>query len=196
MVGAYTLPYVAEAIGMSAPRWPTGLPVTISFTVETDGRLPSGEPLGEAIEAVDAATDGAAAYFMVNCAHPIHFAAAARGRRRLAGADRRRPRATPRAKATPSSTKQTDLDAGDPEELGRLYGELRPALAQRPGARRLLRYRPPPHRRHLRELAGGGLAWELRVGGWRGGVGVASSRGTAPGGTDAAGASELRPGSC
>ena len=45
----------------------------ISFTVETDGRLPSGQTLGEAIEQVDAGSDGAAAYFMVNCAHPTHF---------------------------------------------------------------------------------------------------------------------------
>ena len=45
----------------------------ISFTVETDGRLPSGQPLGEAIEAVDAATGGYPAYYMVNCAHPTHF---------------------------------------------------------------------------------------------------------------------------
>ncbi len=47
--------------------------MVISFTVETDGRLPSGQALGEAIEEVDARTDGAAAYFMVNCAHPSHF---------------------------------------------------------------------------------------------------------------------------
>jgi homocysteine S-methyltransferase len=50
-----------------------GLPSVVSFTVETDGRLPTGQPLGEAIRAVDDATDGAAAYFMVNCAHPDHF---------------------------------------------------------------------------------------------------------------------------
>src|SRR5262249_41968664 len=51
------------------------IPISISFTVETDGRLPSEEPLGEAIERVDGETAGAAAYFMVNCAHPTHFAA-------------------------------------------------------------------------------------------------------------------------
>jgi homocysteine S-methyltransferase len=45
----------------------------LSFTVETDGKLPTGQPLGEAIQAVDEATDNAAAYFMVNCAHPDHF---------------------------------------------------------------------------------------------------------------------------
>src|SRR3546814_10695798 len=47
----------------------------LSFTVETDGRLPTGDPLGAAIEAVDAATGSYPAYYMINCAHPTHFAA-------------------------------------------------------------------------------------------------------------------------
>ena len=46
-----------------------------SRTVETDGRLPSGQPLHAAIEYVDSRTDGYASYFMVNCAHPSHFEA-------------------------------------------------------------------------------------------------------------------------
>jgi homocysteine S-methyltransferase len=50
------------------------MPVAIAFTVETDGRLPSEQPLADAIEQVDGETDGAAQYFMINCAHPTHFA--------------------------------------------------------------------------------------------------------------------------
>ena len=73
MVTAITMTYADEAIGIARAAEAAGLPVAISFTVETDGRLPSGQPLGDAIEQVDAATDGYAAYFMVNCAHPTHF---------------------------------------------------------------------------------------------------------------------------
>ena len=49
------------------------MPVAVSFTVETDGRLPTGQPLGDAIEEVDAETGGYPAYYMLNCAHPEHF---------------------------------------------------------------------------------------------------------------------------
>jgi homocysteine S-methyltransferase len=125
MVGAYTLPYAAEAIGIVRAAAASEVPVTISFTVETNGRLPSGQPLGEAIEAVDAATDGAAAYFMVNCAHPIHFGPPLRDGgawlARLAGA-----RANASRKSHAELDEAADLDRGDPEEMGRLYAELRP----------------------------------------------------------------------
>lgn len=125
MVGAYTLPYAAEAIGIVRAAEGHGVPVTISFTVETDGRLPSGQPLGEAIEAVDAATGSAAAYFMVNCAHPLHFGPALRAGGewlgRLAGA-----RANASRKSHAELDEADELDRGDPEEIGRLYGELRP----------------------------------------------------------------------
>ncbi len=50
------------------------IPVVISFTVETDGKLPSGHTLKEAIEEVDKETNNTPAYYMINCAHPTHFA--------------------------------------------------------------------------------------------------------------------------
>lgn len=73
LVSAFTLNYAAEATGIVLAAIREDVPVVISFTLETDGRLPSGQTLASAIEEVDAATDGAAAYFMVNCAHPTHF---------------------------------------------------------------------------------------------------------------------------
>ena len=73
MVTALTFTQSDEAIGVVRAAHSAGLPVVISFTVETDGSLPTGQPLNEAIGAVDDATDGATAYFMVNCAHPDHF---------------------------------------------------------------------------------------------------------------------------
>ncbi len=125
MVGAYTLPYAAEAIGIVRAGAAAAVPVAVSFTVETDGRLPSGQPLGEAIEAVDAETGSAAAYFMVNCAHPTHFGPALRAGgawvARLAGA-----RANASRKSHAELDESDELDRGDPEEIGRLYGELKP----------------------------------------------------------------------
>ena len=70
-----TLSYPEEAIGVVQAAVAAGVPVVPSFTVETDGRLPDGTPLAEAVERVDAATGGAADFFMVNCAHPTHIAA-------------------------------------------------------------------------------------------------------------------------
>ena len=69
---AYTLTTVAEATGIVRAAQSVGLPVGISYTVETDGRLPDGTPLGEAIELLDAATAAGAAHLLVNCAHPDH----------------------------------------------------------------------------------------------------------------------------
>ena len=70
MITAITMTYADEAVGLTRAAQAAGMPVVISFTVETDGRLPSGQGLGEAIEQVDADTDGGPAYYMINCAHP------------------------------------------------------------------------------------------------------------------------------
>lgn len=73
LISAFTLNYVGEAVGIVRAARAAGADVVISFTVETDGALPSGLPLRDAVDEVDRATGGAAAYFMVNCAHPTHF---------------------------------------------------------------------------------------------------------------------------
>jgi homocysteine S-methyltransferase len=116
LVSGLTLPSVEEAIGITRAARGAGMPVVISFTVETNGCLPTGRALGEAIEEVDHATDGAPEYFMVNCAHPSHFA------RVLAegGAWRERIHGV-RANASRLSHAALDdlgvLDAGNPEDL-------------------------------------------------------------------------------
>lgn len=73
---AYTLTTVAEAVGVVRAAQDADLPVAVSFTVETDARLPDGTPLGEAVAALDAATGAGAAHLLVNCAHPDHVAPA------------------------------------------------------------------------------------------------------------------------
>jgi homocysteine S-methyltransferase len=127
MVSAYTLSYTEEAIGIVGAAGGAGVPVSISFTVETDGRLPSGEPLPEAVERLDAETGAAAEFLMVNCAHPSHFAdeleAGGGWVRRIAGF-----RANASRRSHAELDEATDLDSGDPAELGREYGALAPTL--------------------------------------------------------------------
>ena len=126
-VNALTLTYANEAIGIARAAKAAQLPVAISFTVETDGRLPSGQPLGEAIDEVDAATDGSVAYFMVNCAHPTHFADVLRDegawRERVVGV-----RANASTKSHAELDASDELDAGDPAELAGHYPQLRERL--------------------------------------------------------------------
>ena len=127
MVTAITMTSSDEALGVARAAGEAGIPAVISFTVETDGRLPSGERLGEAIERVDTSTDPAPAYFMVNCAHPTHFDsvldAAGRWCERIRGV---RPNASTCSHAELDEAE--DLDAGDPDDLGLRCAALREAL--------------------------------------------------------------------
>lgn len=119
MVSAVTFPHAEEAIGVVRAAREVGLPVVVSFTVETNGKLPSGQTLQEAIDTVDSATDSAAAYFMVNCAHWDHFAHLLTD-----SAPVRRIRGL-RCNASRLSHAELDhcevLDDGDPVEFGRQY---------------------------------------------------------------------------
>jgi S-methylmethionine-dependent homocysteine/selenocysteine methylase len=127
LVTALTMTYAAEAVGIVRAATREGLPAVISFTVETDGRLPSGQPLDEAIEQVDDETQNAAAYFMVNCAHPTHFEHALEGDAPWLG----RLRGV-RANASTKSHAELDdaavLDDGDPDDLARRHSGLRSQL--------------------------------------------------------------------
>lgn len=123
MACAITMTNAPEAVGVVRAAQAANLPVAISFTVETDGRLPTGQGLGAAIEAVDAATDAGAAYFMVNCAHPSHFedALAAGGGwvQRIGGL-----RANASRRSHQELNEAPDLDDGNPAELGRENARL------------------------------------------------------------------------
>jgi len=121
-----TLGYVDEAVGIAAAANDVGLPLLVGFTVETDGTLPDGTPLGAAIATVDARTGSSVAGFVVNCAHPDHVAPAVEDGGawvdRVVGF---RPNASRRSHA--ELDEAPDLDAGDPVELGRQVAGLRRA---------------------------------------------------------------------
>lgn len=73
LLSAITMTYAEEAAGIALAAAEVGVPVAVSFTLETDGRLPSARALGEAIAQVDAETGSVPVHYMVNCAHPTHF---------------------------------------------------------------------------------------------------------------------------
>lgn len=127
LVTAITMTYVQEALGITRAAQAVEMPVVISFTVETDGRLPSGQALGDAIARVDAATHNGPAYYMINCAHPSHFA-------HILATDEpwlkriRGLRANASTKSHAELDEAEDLDDGNPTELGHQYRELKQAL--------------------------------------------------------------------
>ena len=124
MVTAYTLNNINEAIGIARAAKAQQIPAVISFTVETDGRLVNGETLREAIEAVDRATQASPEYFLINCAHPTHFEHALKADeawvKRIHGV-----RANASTKSHAELDESATLDAGDPQDLGRRYLNLR-----------------------------------------------------------------------
>jgi S-methylmethionine-dependent homocysteine/selenocysteine methylase len=125
LITAVTMNYTAEAIGVAKAAQRAGLPHVLSFTVETDGNLPSGQDLQDALTEVEAATGGSALFYMVNCAHPSHFS------HRLAGPMRDRIGGI-RANASRQSHAEldaaTELDDGNPQEFGLDYAAFRSLL--------------------------------------------------------------------
>lgn len=127
VISGYTLAYAAEAIGIVRAAKRYGLPVVISFTVETDGCLPTGAPLADAIEAVDAATDSYCSYLMINCAHPDHFRAVLDvvSTRRLGGLVANASRCS-----HAELDNATELDDGNPFELAQMLSDIRQEFPQ------------------------------------------------------------------
>ena len=127
LVSAFTLNYVNEAIGIALAARAATMPVVLSFTLETDGRLPTGETLKQAIISVDEATGRAPAYYMINCAHPTHFsgviASGESWTNRISGL-----RANASRRSHAELDRANDLDDGDPTEFGREHAELRRIL--------------------------------------------------------------------
>lgn len=124
MIAGFTLTNAKEAIGITWAAQKAGLPAAISFTLETDGRLPTGQALGEAIETVDSATRNGPAYYMINCAHPTHFDTVLK-----TGGDWIKRVRGIRANASKRShaelNEAPDLDDGNPVELGSEYRDIR-----------------------------------------------------------------------
>jgi homocysteine S-methyltransferase len=123
MVTAITMTNTNEAIGVARAAIKAGMPVVLSFTLETDGCLPTGQTLAEAVAEVDAVTSRGPAYYMINCAHPTHFDGVLKPgeawTRRIRGL-----RANASRRSHQELNDAPDLDAGDPIELGGQYRDL------------------------------------------------------------------------
>ena len=127
MVSALTMTYVDEAVGVARAAQKAGMPIAVSFTVETDGSLPDGTALGDAIAATDEATGSYPAYYMINCAHPTHFDSLFEEPQpwhsRIRGL-----RANSSKMSHAELDEMSELDEGDPEDLGARHGALRERL--------------------------------------------------------------------
>lgn len=125
---ALILTYPEEGIGIARAAKSVGIRAVVGFTVETDGRLPSGHSIEEAILAVDDATEGAAEFFVINCAHPTHFAEAlpeGQARTRIRGL-----RANASTRSHAELDEAEELDSGDPADLAERYVALRQDLPE------------------------------------------------------------------
>lgn len=131
IISAITMNYAEEAIGITRIAGIVNLPVVISFTVETNGKLPTGMSLKEAIEQVDESTSQPPLYFMINCAHPTHFSHELQAgmnegwTKRIKGL-----RANASCKSHAELDEATALDRGNPQELGREHKKLKEGLKQ------------------------------------------------------------------
>lgn len=123
MVCVMTMTTAAEATGVALAARESEMPVVVGITVETDGHLPTGQALGEAIRDVDDATEGWTAYFMVNCAHPIHFESVldpdANWTKRIGSV-----RANASTRSHAELDEAPELDAGDPVNFAECYTRL------------------------------------------------------------------------
>ena len=124
MVAALTMNYAEEAVGITRAAERHGMPVAISFTVETDGKLPTGQSLRAAIEQVDTATSHYPAYFMINCAHPTHFAQELATDEPWTGRIRG-VRANASGMSHAELNDSPKLDPGDPVEFGQQHADLK-----------------------------------------------------------------------
>jgi S-methylmethionine-dependent homocysteine/selenocysteine methylase len=129
MVAALTMTYVEEAAGVALAARDSGMPLALSFTLETNGRLPSGDTLAQAIERVDECSGRYPAYYMINCAHPTHFIDGLSGLG--SSADRVRGlRANASRRSHAELDASTELDAGNPQELAEEYRAIRRFLPE------------------------------------------------------------------
>lgn len=126
IISAITMNYAEEAVGIARAAEAVKLPVVISFTVETNGKLPTGMSLKEAIELVDNTSNERPLYYMINCAHPTHFEDILQEgqfeswTKRIQGI-----RANASCRSHAELDEATELDRGNPKKLGDEHKKLK-----------------------------------------------------------------------
>jgi homocysteine S-methyltransferase len=122
LVSALTFNSIPESIGVARAAADLNIPLCISLSLDSSSKLNTGPTLGEAIETIDAATKSSAAFYMINCVHPLEYAPALKAEswmKRIRGV---RPNASVMDKM--SLCKIGHLEDGNPIELGQQVGDL------------------------------------------------------------------------
>ena len=119
---ALTFNNTPEAIGVARAAARIGVPLAISFTLNSASRLSSGPSLAQAVETVEAETGGTPAFYSLNCSHPVEFEPALTAGDWIGRVRGFRPNASKMDKI--ALCKLGHLEEGDPVELGRLMGAL------------------------------------------------------------------------
>lgn len=126
-ITAQTLTYLNEALGIVLQAQECQIPVIISFTVELNGKLPSGDSLNDVITEIDSITNNYPMYYMINCAHPSHFIHQLETddnwRLRIKGV-----RSNASCKSHAELNDSVELDAGNKEELSDWHLKLKSLL--------------------------------------------------------------------
>jgi S-methylmethionine-dependent homocysteine/selenocysteine methylase len=122
LVYAATFNNIPEAVGVVRAARRLGLPIALSFSLDSNSKLKSGPSVKEAIEAVDEATDRAPEFYAINCSHPVEFEPALEPGSWIERLRNLRPNASKMEKI--ALCKLGHLEEGDPIELGQLMGQL------------------------------------------------------------------------
>ena len=123
IISALTMNNSLETIGIVKAAKSENMPIAVSFTLETDGKLPTGQELKSAIDDVENATDEYPEYYMINCAHPTHFQHLMKsGEQWLHKIRGIRANASQCSHAELDNA--TELDDGNPVEFGNEYADI------------------------------------------------------------------------
>ena len=115
MAWAMTFNNIPEAVGTIRAAENTGIPIAMGLSLDSSSRLNSGPSMAEAVPEIDAQTNSAAAFFGLNCSHPLEFEPALDGGEWMKRLRSIRPNASPMDKI--ALCKIGHLEDGDPDEL-------------------------------------------------------------------------------
>lgn len=119
---AMTFNNTAEAIGAARAAGKIGLPFAVSLSLDSTSKLKSGPSFAEAVETIEAKTNGSPVFYFLNCSHPVEFEPALTPGDWIERVRGFRPNASKMEKV--ALCKLGHLEEGDPVELGQLVGDV------------------------------------------------------------------------
>ncbi len=119
---AITFNNIPESIGVARAAAKIGVSLGISLTLDSSSKLNSGPSLAEAIIAIDEETNQSPEFYLINCSHPLEYEPAIEPGNWISRVRGVRPNASKMEKI--ELCQIGHLEEGDPEELGKLCGDL------------------------------------------------------------------------